>query len=419
MAPEQPVTFEVALMLPFFASFKAEDIEIPSDSITEEGAYVAQQRQQGLRGRNFAEFYEGFILALDSLKRTGLSVNLHVYDTERDTNKIKKIVRDLTMIQPDLIIGPVYAEDVNITGRLARYQNIPLVSPLSTRPSLASRNPNVIQVIPSRESESYALANYLKQFNKGRIILLRGTDSISLKNSWRFKNYLLQNMPVDVSGNPLYFKDYRLNDSLMGQLGKVLSKEEENLLVVFSDNEAEVSILITRLIQRAALYPVVLFGMPSWQSWTNIDLTFFHSLQLHLITPFFTDYYNSPQIRKFLVRSRMQLGYEPYEISQLGYNFSMLGYDIGSYFLSALKQYGKNFLTCIDQVDADQLLSRYHFQKEGEGGYVNNSFNLILYRNDFTIEKIGIVNGEPVLPVNIIPVLTIPTDTIPQALPLP
>lgn len=413
-----PATYDVALMLPFFANFYAEELEVPVDTLAEEGTYVPQQRQQGLRGRNFAEFYEGFLLALDSLKSAGLSIVLHVYDTERDTLKTKKIVQELSLVQPDLIIGPVYSEDVKITGRLARYQEIQLVSPLSTRSSLVAGNSNIIQVIPSTSTESIALANYLKQFNKGRFILIRGTDSVSMNNSWRFKKYFLENLPTDISGSFLQFKDYRLNDSLMRVLGNVLSKEEENVIIVFSDREPDVSRLVTKLFMMSSLYPVKLFGMPSWQNWKTIDLNYFHSLQLHLITPFFTDYTN-PQIKKFLVKSHIELGSEPYEISPLGYNFTMLGYDIGFYFLSALQKYGRNFLQCLDQVDADQLLTKYNFQKAGEGGYVNNSYNLIQYRNDFTIERSAILNGQPLMPVPVFPVVNDSSGTMPPLLPLP
>ncbi len=410
----QPYTYNVALMLPFFATFNAEEMVIPADSIAEEGTYVPQYRQLGLRGRNFAEFYEGFLIAVDSLKKTGLSVNIHVFDTERDTMKLKRIIRTLPEIKPDLIVGPVYSEDVDITGRFARYQNVNLVSPLSSRPGLAGLNPRIFQVIPSRESEAYALANYLQQFKKGRIVLIRGTDSLSMKNSWRFKKRLLENMPVNEAGLPLQFVEHKLNDSLYHAMSKILTKDEENLVVVFSEDEPQVSILISRLIQRSSLYPVILFGMPSWQSWTNIDLNFYHNLQLHIISPFYTDYAN-PAITRFLKKSRNLYGYEPYEISPTGYNFSMLGYDIGLYFLSALKQYGKNFQDCLNQLNVDQLLTDFNFVR-GSAGMVNHSYSIIHYRNDFTVEKLAVVSGAPVVEkVDITPA----DSTVPPVPPIP
>ena len=129
--------------------------------------------------------------------------------------------------------------------------------------------------------------------------------------------------------------------------------------------------------------------------WKTIDLNYFHNLQLYLITPFYTDY-TSPKIKRYMVKSHDEYGYEPYEISPLGYNFSMLGYDIGLYFLSALQQYGRNFQQCIDQVESDQLLTRYRFLREGTGGFSNTNFVLIQYKKGFIIEKISILDGAPV-----------------------
>jgi LysM repeat protein/ABC-type branched-subunit amino acid transport system substrate-binding protein len=366
-ADNENVTYNVGLLLPFYAQYRTEETAIPIDTVAEDGTYVPSQRQQGLRGRSFAEFYEGFLLALDSLKSTGLSVNLHVYDTEHDTMKVKKIVRELSLDESDLIIGPVYAEDVSIAGRLALYQDFNLISPLSSRASLVSHNPRVFQVIPSVQAECESLANYLSQFIKGSLILIRGTDSISMRDSWIFKKYLLEHMPVDANNQPLAFHDYRLNDSLMTRLGMVLSQQEDNIVIVFSESEPDVSRLISNLYRMSTLYPLKLFGLPSWQAWKTIELNYFHSLQLHLISPFFIDY-NSPRVKRFVNKCRMVYGYEPYEISARGYNFSMLGYDLGLYFLSALKLYGKDFQQCLENMDSGVLLSPYRFVRDGEGG---------------------------------------------------
>jgi LysM repeat protein/ABC-type branched-subunit amino acid transport system substrate-binding protein len=393
---DQQVVYNVALMLPFFAKFNMEEITLPTDTMAEEGTYEPVVRQQGLRGQAFSEFYEGFMLALDSLRETGFSVNLHVKDTERDTVKIKKIVRELSVLQPDLIIGPVYSEDVNITGRFARYQEINLVSPLSTRHRLIAGNTNILQVIPSRQAESLALAQYLRSTAQGHLILVRGTDSTSMSNSWLFKKYILDSIAQDSMTQPFIFKDYKLNDSLFRVLGKVLSKDLDNYIVVFSDDEPVVSQFITRLQSISAKYSIRLYGMPTWHTWKSIDLlNYFHYLQVCLITPFYIDN-NDPKIKRFLSRSREVFGYEPYEVTPLGYSYSMLGYDIGFYFLSALRQYGKNFLPCLDQVSAEQLMTHFRFTREGEGGYMNSNFVLIQYKNDFTVEKVSLIDSLPV-----------------------
>jgi LysM repeat protein/ABC-type branched-subunit amino acid transport system substrate-binding protein len=383
-ANSENVTYNVALLLPFYARYSNEEATIPVDTLAEEGTYVPSQRQQGLRGKGFAEFYEGFLLALDSLKSTGMSVNLQVYDTERDTMKMKRIVRDLSQFQSDLIFGPVYSEDVNIAGRLAGFQEFNLVSPLSTRSSLVSHNPRIFQVIPSSQAECESLADYLSQVKKGKLVLIRGTDSISMRNSWIFKKYLIEHMPVDINNQALSFQDYRLNDSLLTRLSKVMSQQEENIVIVFSESEPDVSRLISNLYRMSTLYPLKLFGLPSWQAWKTIELNYFHSLHLHLISPFFIDY-NNPRVKRFLMKCRSELGYEPYEISSRGYNFCMLGYDLGIYFLSALKLYGKDFQKCLEYMDSSVLLAPYRYVRDGEGGFINSGFNMIQYNPDYTI----------------------------------
>jgi LysM repeat protein/ABC-type branched-subunit amino acid transport system substrate-binding protein len=381
---DNAVIYNVALLLPFFSQMINEELGVPLDTIAEEETYVPLQRQQGLRGRSFAEFYEGFLLAVDSMKNTGFSVNLHVYDTERDTMKTKKIVRDLSLIQPDLIIGPVWSEEVRIAGRLAKYSEINLVSPLSSRTSLVGQNSRIIQVIPSREAECRSLANYISHLKKGHLFLLRGTDSISARGAWLFRKYLQEQMPLDENNNPLVFQHYKLNDSLLTNISKVLTPQDDNIVIVFSESEPDVSRLMTKLYMMSGLYPITVFGMPSWQIWKTIELNYFHHLRLHLISPFYIDY-NNGEVKSFLEKCRRTYGYEPYETSASGYNFCMLGYDVGYYFLSALKMYGRDFQQCLGNMETHLLLSPYRFVREGQGGYINQGFNMIRYNPDFTI----------------------------------
>ncbi len=97
-------------------------------------------------------------------------------------------------------------------------------------------------------------------------------------------------------------------------------------------------------------------------------------------------------MKQFLEKCRKRYGYEPYETSALGYNFCMLGYDLGYYFLSALQQFGKDFGPCIGSMEPRLLLSPYRFAREGEGGYINHGFNMIRYNPDFTISTEPLAN---------------------------
>ncbi len=388
---DEMVTYDVALLLPFFADhimgLSHESQE--KDTLVAAGTDVYTQI-----GMSFTEFYEGFLLAVDSLKHTGLSIKLHLYDTERDFEKLVRIQRELLMLQPDLIIGPVYTEHMSAVSRLAMYQDINIISPLSTSKSLVNGNERLFQVVPSKEAENVALIEYLKQYEKtGQFILIRSADSLSMNDSKHFKMNMLNSMPLDTIGNSPRFRDYVLTDTLMENfeklLEKILTKDKDNFVIVFSSNEADVIKLISRLyvLSDKENYPIRLFGQPEWQTWQGIDLSHVHQLQLTLFTPFYTDF-SDHQTAGFLRKCRDWYKYEPYGISPQGYNYCMLGYDIGLYFLSALKKYGKNFEHCLHMLNNDLLLSSYRFQKTEKGGYENRYVSFIRYNPDFTIEKI-------------------------------
>ncbi len=61
-----------------------------------------------LSPKPFIEFYEGFLMAIDSIRRQGLSVELLQYEIKRDSSKIKQYLNDKNLQDADLIIGPFY-----------------------------------------------------------------------------------------------------------------------------------------------------------------------------------------------------------------------------------------------------------------------------------------------------------------------
>ena len=65
----------------------------------------------GTPNPSYLEFYQGFLLGLDSVKtKYGYSVNVCLYNTARDAEKIREITESDAFRNTDLIIGPVYEE---------------------------------------------------------------------------------------------------------------------------------------------------------------------------------------------------------------------------------------------------------------------------------------------------------------------
>ncbi len=91
-------------------------------------------------------------MAVDSLKRLGYTIDLYVYDTERDPNTVQRLVGELNLLSPDLIIGPVYANTYKAVAEQLGNRTIPMIFPLSSRGGDLVRFPNFVQLNTSTVS---------------------------------------------------------------------------------------------------------------------------------------------------------------------------------------------------------------------------------------------------------------------------
>ena len=100
-------------------------------------------------------------MAVDSLKRLGYTIDLYVYDTERDPNTVQRLVGELNLLSPDLIIGPVYANTYKAVAEQLGNRTIPMIFPLSSRGGDLVRFPNFVQLNTSTVSLVEEMADWI------------------------------------------------------------------------------------------------------------------------------------------------------------------------------------------------------------------------------------------------------------------
>jgi hypothetical protein len=116
-------TLKVALMLPF--------------------------QTEGKVKPGYVDFYRGVLLALEDLKAEGLSIEMTVFDTQNDAGVIDDIMNyEDAFLDAQLIIGPVFENELRYVVGHAERENIPVVSPLASLEALQS--PVLFQMSPSR-----------------------------------------------------------------------------------------------------------------------------------------------------------------------------------------------------------------------------------------------------------------------------
>jgi LysM repeat protein len=336
----------------------------------------------------YLEFYEGTLLAIDSLRKSGLSVTLTTYDTERDRTRTYEILNKPELREMDLIIGPVNFWNFEIVAEFARRHEIPLISPFSSRKDIVNFNPWVFQPTPTYEVEFRAWADYLSDYYSKTMILVHRGDPGEYERIRFLKNELFRRISEKADLEDLVFKEVIMNDSVFVDMAQVLNREQENLVIVPSDNEAYVSNVVSPLFYQLDEYDIHVSGMPQWNRFRNIDLIYFHNLNICYFTSFYMDF-DKPEMDKFIDEFFSAYRTEPYRISPRGYNLSVYGYDLMFSFVSALGKYGKNIIYFGEEMESDPILGPYRFKRISDyGGHVNTYIGMIKFSPDLNIRKV-------------------------------
>ncbi|MDR0700539.1 MAG: LysM peptidoglycan-binding domain-containing protein, partial [Tannerella sp.] len=117
------------------------------------------------------EYYEGMLLAVDSFRNMGYSIELFVHDTGENTATLQKILKTegQTLKDMNLIIGGVSKEQIKLIADFARTNKIKYVIPFTSRNDEVLNNAYIFQVNTPHNylyaNASYSGANLFARYN--------------------------------------------------------------------------------------------------------------------------------------------------------------------------------------------------------------------------------------------------------------
>jgi LysM repeat protein len=142
-------TKKIALLLPF----KTKSIDFDSLNLAKN-----QLKRDGYINIS-TDFYAGVVMAIDSAKRLGISTKLEVFDTNAKMLDLKTVLLQTNFSNYDAILGPITAQNLELTAQYVQKENVPVVSPfVKTKNSY----PNLFQTIPDEKWMRTKMVNYVK-----------------------------------------------------------------------------------------------------------------------------------------------------------------------------------------------------------------------------------------------------------------
>ncbi len=362
-------TYKVAFFLPLYYTM--------NDTI----GWGMKQGKVYEKSKNFIEFYAGAMLALNDLRRQGVSFDVQIIDTKGDSVYISNYMRTHDLSDYDMFIGPAFSSELQAVGDYAWENQINIVSPLSVKSTFIDHNPYAFQVCPTLEIQMKYMADFLNQIDTKNYIVIHNGNVQEQDYISEFKRQLYSSISNDNLDQVRYNEYYYFNTS--GDiLNSAFLKGRENIVIIPSTDRAFVTDVMGKLNGYSYEYNIKIFGQPRWKRFESIDIDNFHNTNTHYLSNSYIDYNKQP-ITDFVRNYRNLMNIEPDLMA-------FQGYDITMFFCSALNKFGKDFRHYIMYHQAPLLQTEFNFVPySSQGGYQNTAIYILNYAKDYSIKKIA------------------------------
>ena len=310
------------------------------------------------------EFYEGFLFALDSLKKKGLNIKLYTRDIS-DTSEINNII---SKEQPSLIYtyGPAKLEKT-IINYASRY-GIPVIDIF--RSNLKPQYQKYFRLLATKIEKREAVLTLISHLDTANIIFLYPSkDSMAIKFLSR-----LTDIVVDKPNQIL--KTGNLNENEIKNIKDYLTVAGENYLIIWSFDEPQVTKYINKLsliVGKEKIDNLILISLPDWKNYKH-DYENLHRLQTLRIRQNYTTY-DSTNFKEFALSFKNLF-------QNIPTRFSLWGFDLGYYFTTAYAYFGDNFDKCLNNFELPLIETEFKFIND-ENGYHNQNFYIIQLTREY------------------------------------
>jgi len=293
------------------------------------------------KSQSVLDIYQGMKLAMDSLLREGILLDLLAYDTDHDPEVIKKLLKLEELKSADVIVGPIFLEDAKPVQEFSELNKINLIgNPFSYnsdflgqdpfaflfQPSHATLGDKSAELLASKSSNKYCFVFYgespkdsILAFSFIRTALKLGlkivyAEEVRSETSNNILATLATPTEFDEWKNPTQFK------LKLDSIGSVFVASDDPLIYTKVINSVE-----TRGDS------VMVVGQESWLEDNSVELSKFERINVALASPNFASI-NSRSYIQFRKKYLQTHGILPSSYAQKGYEFLMvLGHSLKTY----------------------------------------------------------------------------------------
>ena len=320
------------------------------------------------------DFFMGAEMAIDSLKKLGLTINYHVYDTKNNLSQLYYLLKNEDLKNSDAIIGPFFFENTQKVAK--KFPNIPVYAPLYSKKQSTDYTKNLIKSAVDKKEMLTVLTNYLlSNYKQQKIIIVTDTNKENINKAKKITHLLKQHDSIssitliEPSRNKKRPKEIYMNKE---KLQNSIEELKETWVILISDDEIVLSDTVNTYGVLSIEHNIRLFTPENFRSFKHLDYQYLGQLLWSFPAKQF-DHLDTKAVAKF-----------KREYYQLNHTYPSLeaftGFDL-TYDVIIRLASSEDYTTGLELGKSNRLSQQFNYVPKN-GGYFNKSVLMIALNND-------------------------------------
>ena len=317
--------------------------------------------------RNHLEFYKGATIAIDSIRKMNLNLDVNVVEAQsaNQTSKTKSFIQDHPLKDYDAIILPFYNSVEDEIGTFTADLKTPVITATTTDKKINSNN--LYRALPSINQQKLKVLNYMMA-KQGHVIVLNDVNRVESRT------FITDHLPT------ADFVTIKKNGSFSeAELKSKLKKGQINYIIIDSERNSTFLNTTNALLSELSNYKLQLAVLEASIIPDDSDVSQKRYQILKMIFPSLIPAKSTESSKQFL--SAYQKKHKLLPSANI-----MLGFDITFDSLLRLMQQ-QGFENSALNYTTEYTQLKFNYEKNTLGGYSNDGIYILQYDPDAKIRE--------------------------------
>ncbi|HTE23119.1 type 1 periplasmic-binding domain-containing protein [Flavitalea sp.] len=230
------------------------------------------------------EFYQGVQLAIDSIQKQGLELDINIFDTRSGKTALQNIIDKPEFQGTDIILAHVNMADAQWLAHTAKAQNIPFINVNFPNEAGVTDNPQYVILNSTLFTHCEGLYRFMqKNYALSPIVVFRkkGAQEDRL-------NAYLKAIEKSTASVPLKLKYVTLNDGFTTEDVSAQLNPNKTTIIMSASLDVNFGMRLAAQLSElnAGTHANILLGMPNWDA-VNFSGSLYKGLEIIYSTPFY------------------------------------------------------------------------------------------------------------------------------------